>query len=170
MSQDTDVARFGACLRVSGALLAIVAMVAACSGSSVAVTSPPAAPVATTVNVTLQEFAVVPDVTSVPTGTVTFVSKNVGPDDVHEVVVVKSDLGAGDLPVDKDGKAIEDAPGVTVIGESGDIAVGDTKKFDFDLAPGKYILICNILQTEPDGTLESHYKVGMRTAFEVKAR
>jgi hypothetical protein len=37
----------------------------------------------------------------------------------------------------------------------------------FDLAPGKYVLICNIVQTEPDGSIEAHYKVGMRTAFTV---
>ena len=39
----------------------------------------------------------------------------------------------------------------------------------FDLAPGKYVLICNIVQTEPDGSKEAHYKVGMRTAFTVTA-
>jgi hypothetical protein len=30
------------------------------------------------------------------------------------------------------------------------------------------VLICNIVQTEPDGTIESHYQKGMRTALTVK--
>ena len=156
--------------------IAVAALVAACSSGAVVVTpapsDPPASPSAaaarTSVNVTLQEFAIIPDVASVPAGTVTFVAKNTGPDDVHELVVVKSDLGAANLPVNKDGKATEDVPGVTLIGEIEDIDVGATKQADLQLTPGKYVLICNIVQTEPDGSLEAHYKVGMRTDFEVK--
>ena len=30
------------------------------------------------------------------------------------------------------------------------------------------MLICNILQEEPDGTLEAHYAEGMRTGFTVE--
>ena len=133
-------------------------------------TSTSAAPRATTVSVTLQEFAILPSAASVPAGTVTFVAKNIGPDDVHEMVVVRTDLDADALPVDKDGKAAEEGTGITSIGETGDIAVGDTKEASFELLPGKYLLICNIVQTEPDGSLEAHYKVGMRTAFTVTAR
>jgi uncharacterized cupredoxin-like copper-binding protein len=129
----------------------------------------PAPTRATTVSVALQEFAVLPSAASVPAGTVTFVAKNIGPDDVHEMVVVRTDLGADALPVDKDGKAAEEGSGITSIGETGDIAVGETKEVSFELLPGKYLLICNIVQTEPDGSLEAHYKVGMRTAFTVTA-
>ncbi len=150
-----------------GALLAIVALVAACGGSSGAASPSAATAAGTSVNVTLQEFAVTPDIASVPAGTVTFVTKNTGPEDVHELVVINSDLGVTDLPVDKDGKVTEGVAGVTLIGEIEGIAVGETKQADLALTPGKYVLICNILQTEPDGSLESHYKVGMRTAFEV---
>ena len=124
---------------------------------------------ATTVSVGLQEFAVVPSVATVPAGTVTFVVKNTGPDDVHEMVVVRTDLDPDALPVDKDGKAAEEGAGITSLGETGDIAVGETKQASFELTPGKYVLICNIVQTEPDGSLEAHYKVGMRTAFTVTA-
>ena len=146
-----------------GALVAVVALVAACSGSSA-----PASPAATSVNVTLQEFAILPDAASVSPGTVTFVAKNTGPEDVHELVVIKTDLAADALPVDEDGKATEGVPGVTLIGEIEDIDVGASKQTALELTPGKYVLICNIVQTEPDGSIEAHYKVGMRTAFEVK--
>ena len=124
---------------------------------------------ATTVSVALQEFAIVPSVASAPAGKVTFVAKNTGPDDVHEMVVLRTDLDPAALPVDNDGKADEEGDGITSIGETGDVAVGATKDVAFDLAPGKYVLICNIVQTEPDGSIEAHYKVGMRTAFTVTA-
>src|SRR6476646_1075593 len=124
---------------------------------------------ATTVSVALQEFAIVPSFASAPAGKVTFVAKNTGPDDVHEMVVLRTDLDPAALPVDNDGKADEEGDGITSIGETGDVAVGETKDVSFDLAPGKYVLICNIVQTEPDGSIEAHYKVGMRTAFTVTA-
>lgn len=149
------------------ALVAIGALVAACGGTAASPTSAP--PAASTVKVTLQEFAVVPDVASVPAGTVTFVATNAGPDDVHELVVIKWDLAVDDLPVDADGKVTEDVAGVTSIGEVEDVEIGATKEVALPLEAGKYVLICNILQTEPDGSLEAHYQVGMRTAFEVTA-
>ena len=135
---------------------------------SATVTSPAPSQV-TTVSVALQEFAIVPSVASAPAGKVTFVAKNTGPDDVHEMVVLRTDLDPAALPVDNDGKADEEGDGITSIGETGDVAVGATKDVAFDLAPGKYVLICNIVQTEPDGSKEAHYKVGMRTAFTVTA-
>ena len=152
-------------LAVSASTLALVA---ACGGS--AATGNPSAPApASTVNVTLQEFAVIPDVATVGAGTVTFAIENIGPDDVHEFVVLKTDLAADALPVDEDGAVTEDVDGITLIGEVEDIEVGGTEDVVLDLTPGKYVLICNILQTEPDGSLEAHYKVGMRTPFEVTA-
>jgi uncharacterized cupredoxin-like copper-binding protein len=171
MTNETGTAAASRRALALGALVAIGSLVAACGGTtgSAGVSSPSAAGVVkSTVNVTLQEFAVVPDVPSVPAGTVTFVAKNTGPEDVHELVVIKTDLAVDALPADKDGKVTEDVAGVTLIGEIEDVEVGASKQADLELAPGKYVLICNILQTEPDGSLEAHYKVGMRTAFEVK--
>jgi len=144
--------------------LAVIAFAIAACGT--AATPKPAGP--TTVDVTLQEWAVVPSVTTVKAGSVTFNAKNTGPTDAHELVVIKTDLAVDALPVDKDGKVTEDVAGVTLIGEIEDVEVGASKQADLELTPGKYVLLCNILQTEPDGSLEAHYKVGMRTAFEVK--
>jgi len=176
-------------LRGAASLVILILLAAACQSgntsapaASAVATSDTAASVAasasaaspapsgsTSVSVGLQEFAIVPSVASVPAGTVKFVAKNTGPDDVHEMVVLRTDLDPAALPVDKDGKADEEADGITSIGETGDVAVGATKDVAFDLAPGKYVLICNIVQTEPDGSKEAHYKVGMRTAFTVTA-
>jgi len=184
-SVDSDRSR----LRGAASLVMLILLAAACQSgntsapaASAVATSDTAASVAasasaaspapsgsTSVSVGLQEFAIVPSVASVPAGTVKFVAKNTGPDDVHEMVVLRTDLDPAALPVDKDGKADEEADGITSIGETGDVAVGETKDVSFDLAPGKYVLICNIVQTEPDGSIEAHYKVGMRTAFTVTA-
>ena len=151
-------------------LFALAALIAACtSGTSATPAGSPGGGAASTVKVTLQEFAVLPDVASVPAGTVTFVVNNIGPEDIHEMVVIKTDLGARDLPVDGDGKVMEDGAGMSIIGEIEDIEIGATEDVALELDAGKYLLICNILQTEPDGTLESHYALGMSTAFEVTA-
>jgi len=123
---------------------------------------------ATTVTVGLQEFAVSADPASVPAGSITFDVSNTGPDDVHEFVVIKTDLGATGLPTGDDGAVLEDGEGMEVVDEIEDIAVDDTQSLTVDLDAGAYVLICNILQEEPDGTLEAHYTEGMRTDFTVE--
>lgn len=166
--------RFGLDRRRWFAAIALSSMslvAAACSSSTSggAASASAAGGKASTVNVTLQEFAVIPDVASVPAGTVTFVAKNIGPDDVHEMVVIKTDLAPDALPVGADGVVDEEGAGIEPIGEVEDVEVNGSKQVALVLEPGKYVVICNILQTEPDGSLESHYKVGMRTGFEVTA-
>lgn len=123
---------------------------------------------AATVAITLKEFAVSADPASAPAGSVTFDVTNDGPDDVHEIVVIKTDLAPTDLPVDKDGAVVEGGEGMEVVDEIEDIPVGETMTLTVDLEAGSYALICNILQEEPDGTLEAHYAEGMRTGFTVE--
>lgn len=121
-----------------------------------------------TVAVTLQEFAVAADPASVPAGSVTFDVTNDGPDDVHEFVVIATDLGPTELPVDEDGAVEEGGEGMEVVDEIEDIPVGESPSLTVDLEAGNYVLICNILQEEADGTLEAHYTEGMRTGFTVE--
>ncbi len=115
-------------------------------------------------NVTLQEFSILPDKDEVDAGSITFATTNAGPDDVHEFVVVKTDLAPGDLPVDADGAVDESGAGMEVIGEIEDIAVDASMSVTLDLAAGNYVLICNIYDADED---EAHYHEGMRTAFTV---
>ncbi len=121
------------------------------------------------VNVTLQEYSVNPDTNSADAGEITFNVENKGPDEVHEFVIIKTDLKPDALPTNDDGSANEDAPGLEKIDEIEDIAVGDTPSLTVDLKAGSYVLICNIVE-EPDGETEAeaHYQEGMRTAFTVK--
>lgn len=44
---------------------------------------------------------------------------------------------------------------------------GETCAGTFEMAAGEYLLLCNIVEAEPDGAVESHYEEGMVTEFEV---
>jgi len=118
-----------------------------------------------TVDITLQEFAIGADPASVSAGSVTFEATNDGPDDVHEFVVVATDLEITELPTVEDGSVDEAGEGLEVIGEIEDIPVGETQSVTLDLDAGNYALICNIYDADED---ESHYKEGMRTSFTVE--
>ena len=120
-----------------------------------------------TVEVSLQEFAVSTSISSVPAGAVTFNVTNDGPEDVHEFVVIRSDLDLTALPTDEDGAVIEDGEGVDAVDEIADLAVDASGSLTVDLEAGAYVLICNIVQNEPDGSIEAHYAEGMRTSFTV---
>ncbi len=117
------------------------------------------------VAVTLKEFEVLPDRDSVPAGSVRFSVTNIGPDDVHEIVVMKTDLAPDALPTVADGSVDEEGVGIEVIGEIEEIAVDGEEELTLELAPGKYVLLCNIYDAEE---VEAHYAEGMRTAFTVE--
>jgi len=69
----------------------------------------------------VQEFAVIPDTTSAPAGEVTFTVTNAGPDDVHEFVVVKTDLAPEALPTESNGSVDEAGEGIEPVDEIEDI-------------------------------------------------
>lgn len=143
--------------------LALAAVVGACASDSISPSTAPAAGgSASTVDVKLQEWAVLPASPTVRTGSVTFNVENVGPDWNHELVVVKTDLAFDDLPTKAGGSFDEAGTGITISGEAENVAVGGSESVTLDLAPGKYVLICNIVED-----IRIHYKLGMRTPFEV---
>lgn len=150
------------------ALPAVVLAISACAttpaATAVASASAPPADGAGAIAVTLQEWAVVPTSTTTAAGEVTFQVTNTGPDDVHEFVVLRTDLEPGALPTDATGAVTEAGAGIEVIGEIEDIAVGDSQDLTVALQAGRYVLLCNIYdETEK----EAHYMMGMRTRFEV---
>jgi len=118
----------------------------------------------TTVDVALQEFSVTPAQDSAPAGSITFDVTNTGPNEVHEFVVLKTDVAAEALPTDENGAAQEEAEGIEPVDEIEDIAVGDSTSLTVDLEPGSYVFVCNIWDPEQQ---EAHYRLGMRTAFTV---
>jgi uncharacterized cupredoxin-like copper-binding protein len=150
----------------------VLAVVAAGCGTGNG-TTPPATEAAPTggggggtdVAVTLQEWAVVPDTSSVPSGDVTFDVTNSGPEDEHEFVIIRTDLAPGDLPTDETGAVDESGAGIEVVDEVEEIPVGGTEELTVNLEPGTYVLICNIYSADEN---EAHYQMGMRTAFTVE--
>jgi uncharacterized cupredoxin-like copper-binding protein len=143
------IAALAACASLFGAT--------ACGSSSSAAEGGPIA-------VTLQEFAVVPGATSAPAGSVTFEISNTGPNDVHEFVVMKTDLAIDALPTAADGSVDEAGEGLEPIDEVEDIAVGASETLTVDLEAGSYVLICNIYDEDEN---EAHYQEGMRVGFTV---
>lgn len=137
---------------VIGALALAVSM-AACGGDE--------GPVA----VTLQEFSVAAEPNSAPSGSVTFEATNDGPDDQHEFVVIKTDLGLTELPTDETGAVDEDGEGIEIVDEIEPFDVGQTETLTVDLEAGSYVLICNVFDEEEN---EAHYQEGMRTSFTVE--
>lgn len=138
--------------RVSG--LAVLAMlIAACGGGG------------SDVDVSLFEWDVEAPA-SASAGEVTFNASNDG-GEVHELVIVKG-VAPADLPVDEDGKVIEDdLPEGAFIGEIEEFEAGTTESATFDLEEGTYTLFCNITEEEEDGEIESHFQEGMVTTIEI---
>ena len=119
---------------------------------------------ATEVRISLTEWTIEPSVTSVAAGEIYFLVDNLGPEHPHELVIIRSDLAADALPTIHDGSVPEDA--VDLIGEIEEFTPASSASGLFDLTPGTYLLICNIVETT--GNLESHYAEGMRVAFAVE--
>ena len=108
---------------------------------------------ATTVNVILKEWKLVPAPKVVPAGPVTFRVTNSGTLN-HEFLVIKTSIPANALPV-KNGEVSE--AGLTK--EIPSFKRGLTKTLTVTLTKGKYVLLCNI---------KSHYGYGQRSSFTVR--
>jgi hypothetical protein len=116
--------------------------------------------------VTLREWAVEPEKQTVTAGSVQMVAFNEG-EDAHELVVVRGDDPAA-LPLADDGTVDEGAlPAGAFIGEIEAFPAGTSCNGVFDLKPGRYVLFCNILETE-EGEEENHFEMGMSTTIRVR--
>jgi uncharacterized cupredoxin-like copper-binding protein len=141
-------------LRKAIGLAAVVAVIAGCGGSG------------EDVDVSLFEWGVDPEPTSVSAGDVTFNVTNEGGES-HEMVIIK-DVAPDDLPLDEDGAVIEDdLPEGSFIGEIEELEPGSTESGTFTLEEGTYTILCNITEEEDDGEIESHFQEGMVTTIEV---
>ncbi|MBI2165965.1 MAG: copper-binding protein [Chloroflexi bacterium] len=94
---------------------------------------------------------------SIPAGEVTFQLVNQGQAE-HEMVILKTDLPANALKIKANGAEVDESASGEVMGEVEDLGSGQTKSVTLNLAPGRYVLTCNIL---------GHYKAGMVTVLEV---
>jgi hypothetical protein len=116
------------------------------------------------VKVQLIEFQVKPALSFVAKGKIKFVVKNAGTE-THEFVIVRGADPAA-LPTKADGSVDEDQiPKSDQVGELEKIKKGKTKSKTFKLSAGPYILLCNTVDTEEDGTVVSHFARGMSTVI-----
>jgi uncharacterized cupredoxin-like copper-binding protein len=74
----------------------------------------------------------------------------------HELLVVRSELPADQLPRTSN-RADEDR--LEVVGRLKELRRGESGRAALELAPGRYVLLCNI---------PGHYPLGMRTALTVR--
>jgi hypothetical protein len=113
---------------------------------------------------TLTEYQITPALQYIAKGKSNFLAQNTGTVK-HEVVIVRgTDPSA--LPTKPDGSVDEDQiPKSNKVGETGDVKAGKTKSKTLKLGTGSYILFCNIVDTEPDGSQVSHFAKGMYTTI-----
>ena len=98
---------------------------------------------------------------------------NGGPDDAHEVVIFKTNKPVEELLEIAEGNheepgflPEEGVDGVNFIGEIEEFEVGQSASGEFDLAPGRYVFLCNIVTTDEAGheghaDADAHFLEGM---------
>lgn len=107
---------------------------------------------ATAVGIVVKEWSVAASTKSITAGKVTFVVRNAGTMK-HEFVVIRSNLHHHLLQMSG-----QQASEVGVKGEIEPFGPGTTKRLTLTLAPGKYVLLCN---------MPGHYRKGQYLAFTV---
>ena len=96
-----------------------------------------------TIGVTLDEYHVKLDATSIPAGTVTFEVKNTGAEK-HEFVILRTDVAPSALPSDPAAdKVQEETSGVQHVDEIDAVTPGGLQDLTVALTPGTYIIVCN---------------------------
>jgi uncharacterized cupredoxin-like copper-binding protein len=126
-------------VRAALTLLALATVAAGCA---------PDAGSGQAVEVELGDFTLTLDATTVRAGTVDFLVSNRGPS-VHEIEVFAGAAEGERLPVHS---SVADTTGLDLLDEVEDVLPGTTATLTLDLAPGTYLVICNL----PD-----HYEHGM---------
>ena len=136
--------------RVGPALMTLAVLVAACANPAAE------APSGSQVVAELADYKITVNVPSVKAGQIKIGVRNLGAME-HSFQVLKTDVPQDKLPVDgASAKAKEDGK----VGEIASIPAGKSAAVTLDLAPGKYVFICNIA---------GHYSLGMHTGFTVDA-
>ena len=151
-------------MKTLSAILAASALVlggAGCGGDDDEDQATTPAPAATTqaasdtIGVQASEMKFVLTADTAPAGKVTFNAENVGKVG-HEMVVIKTETPAGDLPVENG--EVDESGSIGEIGPE-DLKVGAKASLTLDMKAGHYALIC---------ALPGHYQAGMYSDFNVE--
>lgn len=103
------------------------------------------------------DYSITLDSTDLSAGEVTFNVTN-DAEQVHEFVVIKTDLAEDQLPLDDTGDVSESSSEISPVDEIEDIQPGSTPALAVTLDAGSYVAICN---------LPGHYGQGMHVGFTV---
>ena len=118
-------------------------------------------PDAARLDVTVKEWAVEMSATSIKAGKVNIIARNSGTM-THEMVILRGET-ADALPHNSDGSINEDeVKAADAVGEIAEFDAGKTCGRTFDLAPGRYVVFCNIVMGDV-----VHAKNGMVTTLTV---
>jgi hypothetical protein len=106
--------------------------------------------------------------TTVAAGRIGFAAKSIGKEN-HELLILRV-ASVADLPRTElgslDATRLDDD---AVAGRIGAFRPGQTCTGVFDLEPGDYVLMCNLVEPEVDRTIEVHLAEGQAVSFTVTA-
>ncbi len=149
---------------------ALVVVAAACGGGGSARTIP-----AKVGQFRLDEWSIRADKATLPAGRQTITAANVG-HETHELVVVKA-ADVASLPTKSDGSVDESQLDQVKVGEIADVPAGASRHTTMQLAPGSYVVFCNIVDKMGNGDggmgqmgrgmQHVHFDLGMHTSFTV---
>jgi uncharacterized cupredoxin-like copper-binding protein len=131
------------------AVLALVLITNACSQAMEPL------PPDVNVIVDMKEYSITLNVSSVKAGSVKFGVRNLGAM-VHDFDLYKTDRPLAELPIDG-GSAKVKMDGL--VKQMINIAANRSTTLSADLAPGRYVIICNVA---------GHYQLGMRVSLQVE--
>jgi hypothetical protein len=117
------------------------------------------------VNVTLAEWSITTGPNTVPKGPIEFTIKNNGQKQ-HDLVILRTNIPPDQLPTKSDGSVNTDAADITLEHTVDAIDSGDTTGRTYDMQPGTYALISNLVD-DNNGAKTAQYGQGMRTGFTV---
>ena len=122
--------------------------------------------------VELEEWGVSLDKQTVSAGDVRITVRNRG-SEVHELVFIRlndASLRTGNLPVAAHGGIEEGSMSAfgELVDEIEDIGPREKEGKTISLPPGRYAVVCNVIEEEEDGSIEAHYSMGMHALLTVE--
>ena len=124
----------------------------------------------------LDEWSITADRPNLRAGSQTITATNTG-HETHELVIVAAS-SVRSLPTKANGSVDEAQLDAVKVGEIANVAAGTSHTHVFDLAPGSYVVFCNLVDQMGHGNMMGgmgggmahvHFDLGMHTTFNVTA-
>ncbi|MCL4506692.1 MAG: hypothetical protein M1140_11805 [Chloroflexi bacterium] len=113
------------------------------------------------VSVSMTNFTFAFTPTQISAGVVKFIVQNNSSDQIHEILIFKTDLPVDKLPLQADGTSVDETSSqITKVASVEDVDPGKGGEMTAKLDPGHYVYFCNTT---------GHYKLGMAGEFTIPA-